>query len=84
MKNIEQQLEDEKRRVQAIIDLLDESLVKIGVEPNNYSVTGKIDILLTKAQQGIQTKDKNLCVICGRPEYSHGPKGHDFRKKPSE
>jgi hypothetical protein len=22
-----------------------------------------------------------LCAICGRPEYSHSPKGHDYRAK---
>ena len=54
-KSIEQQLEEEKRRSQAIIDLLDEALVKIGLDPNSYTVAGKIDMLLKYAQQGVQS-----------------------------
>jgi hypothetical protein len=79
MKNIEQQLEDEKRRSQAIIDLLDEALVKIGLDPNSYTVAGKIDMLVKYAQQGVHLTNGGLCAICNRPEYSHAPEGHDFR-----
>jgi hypothetical protein len=80
MKNIEQQLEDEKRRSQAIIDLLDEALVKISLDPNSYTVAGKIDMLLKYAQQSVQadvlewcgcegftpTKENGKCSACGK------------------
>ena len=31
------------------------------------------------AQQSVQPTNGRLCAICGRPEYSHSPDGHDFR-----
>lgn len=31
------------------------------------------------AQQGMQPTNGGLCAICGRPEYNHSPKGHDFK-----
>ena len=36
---------------QAIIDLLDEAIVKIGLYPNGYTVAGKIDMLVKKATE---------------------------------
>jgi len=42
-------------RNQAIIDLLDEALVKIKLDPNDYTVAGKIDMLVKYAQQGAQS-----------------------------
>ena len=30
-------------------------------------------------QHGAEQTNGGLCAICGRPEYSHSPKGHDYR-----
>lgn len=30
-------------------------------------------------EQSVYPTKGNLCAICGRPEYSHSPEGHDFR-----
>ena len=34
---------------------------------------------LEAAQQSAQRTNGGLCAICGRPEYNHSPKGHDFK-----
>ena len=57
MKSIEQQLEDEKRVNQALIDLLDEALREVGYSDETISgltVSGKIDFLVRAAQKGTQ------------------------------
>ena len=52
MKSIDQQLEEEKRVNQAIVDLLDEALQKVGYSEDvikGLTVSGKIDFLVRAA-----------------------------------
>jgi hypothetical protein len=53
MKSLKQQLEEEKKVNQAIIDLLDEALQKVGYGEdviNGLTVSGKIDFLVRATQ----------------------------------
>lgn len=76
MKTIEQQLQDEKRVNQAIIDLLDEALQNVGYKEdviNGLTVSGKIDFLVRAAQQIVQRTDGNVDKSC--PIHGYDYKG---------
>jgi hypothetical protein len=40
-----------------------------------------VDAIVKAAQPKMHLPSGGLCAICGRPEYSHSPKGHDFRSE---
>lgn len=67
MKSVEQHLEEEKRVNQAIVDLLDEALQKVGYSEdviNGLTISGKIDFLVRAAQHGMQLADGTKCLVC--------------------
>jgi hypothetical protein len=70
MKSVEQQLDDEKKANQAIIDLLDEALLKVGYSDEAISgltVSGKIDFLVRGAGRQIIQQIGDTECSCGNP-----------------
>lgn len=60
---------DDAQSRQAIIDLLDEAIVKIGLDPNDYTVSGKIDMLVKKAtEQGKIGKKPDFIIFDELPD----------------
>lgn len=60
MKSVEQQLGEEKKVNQAIVDLLDEALQKVGYSEyviNGLTISGKIDFLVRAAQQSVNSDE---------------------------